>query len=194
MTAYVRNPAGFKYVKPFVQARYYTPGPRRNPTTLLVVHDMEAPEKGTTAENVADYFHRGPADAKGKPIKASAHTCIDSDSIVPCVRETDIAYAAPGANHNGIQMELAGYARQSRDEWMDAYGLAMLSAGRPAAWYVRDVCGRLGIPLVVADLTLSVPRGITTHAAVTKQYGQSTHTDPGPNFPMAWFLEQVRAS
>ena len=40
---------------PFVQARNYTRG-RSNAIDLLVIHTMEAPEKPTTAENVANWF------------------------------------------------------------------------------------------------------------------------------------------
>jgi hypothetical protein len=60
---------------PFVQAKWYTPvdvsTPRR--VQLIVLHCMDAPQKGNTAENVAAYFAGG---SEGRP--ASAHFCIDN--------------------------------------------------------------------------------------------------------------------
>lgn len=68
---------------------------------------MEAPEKGDTAENIANYFH---TTVK----QASAHICVDNNSIVQCVLDNDIAWAAPGANSDGIHIEMAGYAKQKK--------------------------------------------------------------------------------
>ena len=91
----------------FVQARNYTRG-RSNAIDVLVIHTMESPEKPDTAESVANWF--GGATAP----EASAHYCIDSDSIVQCVHDEDVAWHAPGANHNGLGFEHAGRAAQRR--------------------------------------------------------------------------------
>ena len=80
---------------PFVQARNYTRG-RSNPIDVIVIHTMESPEKPDTAESVAAWFAAATAP------QASAHYCIDANSIVECVRDTDVAWHAPGANHNGL--------------------------------------------------------------------------------------------
>lgn len=35
-------------------------------------------------------------------------------------------------------------------------------------------------------------RGVTTHRNVSLAFGQSSHTDPGPNFPVDWYMARVR--
>lgn len=175
-----------KLVDSFVQAHAYTRGPRRGPVTLVVIHDMEAPETSKTAENVARYFA---APTTG----ASAHYCLDNDSTVQCVLERDIAWHAPGANNNGIGIELAGYAKQTAAEWADPFSSAML---RRAALLTADICKRHGIPARFVDAVglKAGKSGITMHRDVTAAFRKSTHQDPGPNFPIADFVRQVQAN
>lgn len=170
---------------PFVQARFYTPvGGRR--IIWLVLHDMQAPEKGDTAEAVANYFHTMdvPRD-RG----ASAHECIDDNSVVGCVLDGDVAWAAPSANSLGYHFEMAGYASQSTNEWLDAYGHDML---RIAAPRVRAKADEKGIPIVfrrAPELVMELP-GITTHYECSKAFG-GDHWDPGPGFPIDYFISLV---
>ena len=158
---------------------------RASPVEVIVIHTMEAPEVSTTAENIARYFAKSST-------KASAHDCIDNDSVVVCVQDEDTAWAAPGANANGIQLELAGYARQTAADWDDAYSRAVLElAAQRAAVRVR----KYGIPIVhlsVAQLRAG-GRGFVSHDDVSKAFGKSTHWDPGPAFPWASFLARVAA-
>lgn len=167
---------------PYVPARYI--GANRGNPTLIVIHTMEAPEKGSTAESCARYF----ANLTSKT--ASAHYCIDNDSIVQSVPDNRVAAAAPGANHNGLQFEHAGYAAQRADEWKDQYSIRMLfiSAALCAA-----KCRQYNIPVVFVDANglKNNQRGITTHAEVTRAFRRSTHTDPGASFPMGDYLSLV---
>lgn len=126
------------------------------------------------------------------PRVASWHYAADANSITQSVREEDIAFHAPGANRNGIGIELSGRARQTAEEWQDAFSLAMLEL---AAGLVAQICDRWNIPMVFIPrgvLVLPDARGITTHAEVSRAFRKSDHWDPGPNFPMLWFLERVR--
>jgi N-acetyl-anhydromuramyl-L-alanine amidase AmpD len=172
---------------PFMQAKFYQPVDHKNPRTvrLIVVHDMEAPETTHTAEDIARYFRDMPDN---RPV--SAHLCIDADSIVQCVHDRDVAYAAPGANHDGIHLELAGYGRQTRQQWLDTYGQSLLGlAGNAAAQY----CLKYGAPvqhLTDAQLKQGL-RGIVGHDQVSRVYHKSDHTDPGPNFPWDVFMSRV---
>lgn len=170
----------------FVQARNFTRTSGRQ-IDLVVIHDMEAPETTRTAENVANWF------AGANAPRASAHWCHDSDSSVRCVADKDVAWHAPGANHNGIGHELAGYARQTRAEWLDPFGLAMLP--RVAA-QVRVDCANYGIPLrfVGPDGLRRGERGLTIHRYVSEAFHRSTHWDTGYHFPEAYFLELVRSA
>jgi N-acetyl-anhydromuramyl-L-alanine amidase AmpD len=153
---------------------------------LIVLHTMEAAEKPTTAEAVARWFG-GP-----QAPMASAHYCVDGDSIVRSVHEEDIAWHAPGANHNGIGIEHAGFAAQGPAEWADDYSRAMLDL---SARLVADICRRRSIPVAMVDEAglQSGVRGITTHAVVSRAFRRSTHTDPGKSFPMEAYLRRVRA-
>ena len=169
---------------PFVESPHVTRTNGRK-IDLVVVHTMEIAETGDTAELCARWFQNPTA-------KVSAHYCVDNDSIVQCVREQDVAWAAPGANSNGIQLEHAGYARQTGRDWADAYSTAMLAL---SARLVADICRRHRIPvawLYAADLKAG-RRGITTHAAVSEAFRRSNHWDPGPGFPFERFLARVRA-
>lgn len=169
----------------FVQARWFTPTSGRE-IDLIVVHSMEVPEKADTAEGVARYFQTTDK-------KASAHYCVDGDSEVQCVRDMDVAYHAPGANHNGIGIEHAGYARQTTAEWVDAYGDPMLSR---SARLTALLCRQYNVPakwLTVGEVRGGL-RGITSHNNVSLAFGKSTHTDPGPGFPSEEYMRRVRAA
>lgn len=177
-------------VYPFKQAKYYT-RVTGTPRVLrrIVLHDMEAPEKGETAEAIANYFATVDFAKEGK--KPSAHFCIDNNTVVQCVRVEDVANAAPGANNDGIHLELAGYGKQTRGEWLDDYSRNVIdNAASVAAW----LCLKYNIPpvrLQTAELLDPINKGIVSHAQVSSAFKRSTHTDPGPNFPWDLFFERL---
>lgn len=168
---------------PFLQAKHFRLGPRKT-VDLVVIHSAEIGESLEGAEALMRVCATNPR-------VASWHYAVDADSITQSVHEADIAFHAPGANHNGIGIELSGRARQTQAEWQDAYSLHMLDR---AAELVADICTRWNIPVQSVDRwgLRAGSRGITTHAAVSKAFGKSDHWDPGPNFPMEWLLERVR--
>lgn len=175
---------------PFVQARNFTSIPGNDVTRqidLIVIHTMEAHEKPDTAENVAAW-----AAGPNAP-KASWHYAIDLDSIVQCVQDKDVAWHAPGVNHNGIGFEHAGFAKQTDPEWRDDYSTRML---RLSAALCADRCGKYNIPVrfVDADGLRRGERGVTTHAEVTEAFRKTTHSDPGKWFPMDRYLNWTRAA
>ncbi len=168
---------------PFVESPHVTHTSGRQ-IDLIVVHSMEMDEKGTTAESCALWFRNPSA-------KVSAHFCVDADSIVQCVREQDVAWHAPGANSDGIGIEHAGRAKQTREEWLDPYSSAMLAR---SAELVADLCARYRIPVTwlhPADL-LAGKRGITSHNNVSVAFKRGSHWDPGPGFPIERYLRLVR--
>lgn len=171
---------------PFVQAKNYYPG-RQKPIRVIVIHTAEIAEVNNAAENLAAW-----AAGPNAPM-ASWHFAIDADSVVQCVREEDTAFAAPGANSDGVQCELAGRAGQGAAGWADAYSQAVL---RRAARLVAGLCRRHGLPVAIVDAAglLRGEKGICGHHAVTLAYRQSTHTDPGGSFPWEAFLDMVRAA
>ncbi len=175
----------------YIQARKWRWADRKA-VHWIVMHSAETPEMPTIAEALGRYAHTMP---EGR--SASWHYAVDVDSIVQCVEEQHIAWAAPGANKWGIQIELAGRARQSREQWLDGFSRPMLDL---AAKLVGSIAVRWGIPLRFVDCEgLLLPdqeRGVTTHAEVTKGpgKGRTTHTDPGPHFPMDYLIEKACAA
>lgn len=169
----------------FIKARYFTDASRkRGDIRVIVIHDMEAPEENTTAEAVARYF------ASGKVV-ASAHLNHDTDSTVKSVHREDVAYAAPGCNHDGLQHELAGYARQTRVQWLDSASRAVMNR---AAFTVAYECKKYRIPIrhLTNEELAAGKRGIVGHNQVSNVYKKSSHWDPGPDFPWDVFMERVR--
>lgn len=169
---------------PFVKAKVFKQVPGKRKVRLIVIHSMEAPEKGETAENVAKFFQNPPSPA-------SAHLCIDNNSIVQCVLDNNIAAAAPGANQDGIHLELAGFAKQTEAEWLDAFGVLLLNNAAEAA---GQYCLKYDIPvkrLTNNELKDGQTKGIVSHSQVSEVFKKSTHTDPGPGFPWQFFLQRV---
>ena len=168
----------------FVQARNFTKG-RSNAIDVLVIHTMESPEKPDTAESVAHWFAGSTAP------QASAHYCIDDNSIVQCVQDKDVAWHAPGANHNGIGIEHSGRAAQGLKGWADEYSTKMLELSAELA---AKKCKEYNIPvtwLQPADLRAG-KRGITGHVQVSQAFKRSDHHDPGGDFPVQAYLALVR--
>lgn len=165
-----------------MQARWFHRG-RIAPIRVIIMHDMEWQERPTTAEDCAKMFAT-------MARRASAHACVDNNSAVRSVRDQDTAWAAPGANADGLQLEMAGFARQTRAEWLDPYSRAML---RQAAIVVAGWSKAHKIParrLSRAELKAG-KRGISSHADVSAVYKRSDHSDPGPRFPWDVFLGLV---
>lgn len=169
----------------FVPAKYFKSVTMKRTVRLVVVHDMEYAETLTAAEDVAKYFSTMP-DGR----VASAHVCVDANSVVQCVKDSNIAYAAPGANHDGIHVELAGRQRQSHAEWLDSYGQQLLDQ---AANVIAQYLVKFDLPPVhlTDDQLLGGEKGVVGHDQVSRVYKQSDHTDPGPQFPWFYLMERV---
>lgn len=168
-------------------ARNYTKGPRRGPIRLIVIHSMESQEKPGTAKSVAKWFSGATAP------QSSAHVCVDSKTSVVVVADSDIAWAAPGANNDGLHVELAGKASQSREEWLDPYSRGVLNQ---AAIVVAQWCRTYQIPvrtLTPDQVAGGKAKGICGHIDVTRAFpDKGSHTDPGKNFPWDVFIELVQ--
>lgn len=156
---------------------------RRAPIRVVVLHTMEVDETSSVAESVGRAF-ANPAR------KASAHVGVDTDSTCRYVADQDTAFAAPGINADGLQLEMAGRAGQTTGQWTDPGSKAILerAAQQTATW-----CRAYGIPAIrLTDAQLAAgKRGIVDHWAGTRVYKLSTHVDVGKTFPWAWFLARV---
>lgn len=142
-------------------------GPRPAKPTLVVVHCTE----GSTAEGAARWF-ANPRSA------GSAQVVVDDVEVWRCVDDMTIAWHAIGANTNGLGLEIAGFARWTRAEWMSHVPRLEEAARIHAGWNLT-----YGIPLVE-----STTRGYHSHAGLPG----NNHTDPGANFPWDFYLGRVR--
>lgn len=152
-----------------------------------VIHSAEASDDtgpDTTAEGVAAYFAR-------PDTQASTQLAVDRDSCVRMLPDLTVPWAAPGANTNGLHVEICGRAGWTRAQWLEARRRPMLDR---AAYKVAAWCHTYKIPRRwVGPIGLRLRRGgLTTHADVTKAFPGGTHWDPGPNFPRELFLELVQ--
>ncbi len=156
-----------------------TSGTRKlSEVNLIVLHDEEA----DTAESAARFFTL--PEAQG-----SAHLCVDDEICYRTLNNTDIPWAAPGANEQGFHIEQAGFAKWSAVIWTSHRNTL-----RRAAYKTALHCHLFGIPVqfvLAAGLKRGVP-GITTHAECTKAFG-GDHTDPGPFWPRRLFMRYVRS-
>lgn len=162
--------------------RRITNGSRR--VRVIVIHAMQNQELDMSAENVGRWFQ-----ITARP--SSAHIGVDRDSIVQYVRDNDVAFAAPGVNHDGIHVELAGMAQQSAEQWLDEYGIQMLDR---AANAVAQYCLKYGLPCVklTPQQLKDGKRGIIGHVDATQVYKPNAgHTDPGNGFPWQWFIPRA---
>ena len=172
---------------PFVQARNYTSGRNGIKPRLIVLHTMEAPETHTRAEQVAAWFAGETAP------DASVHYCADDNSIVRTLAERDTAWAVGnyGMNAASISIEMAGYAGQNNRQWHDEYSLRLM---RRVARLVVKIAGRHDIPLTkISARDISEGRaGLCGHVDITKAMRTpGGHTDPGPDFPWADFMQLI---
>lgn len=174
---------------PMIKARWYRQWLKRRGDVLwIVIHCTAGAEGRKKAEDVAEMFRTLSIGDK----KRSAHAVIDTDSIVQCVPWDSEAWAAgEQGNKRGEHFEFTGQSTQTTDEWYDALSLPMLQLG---ARLIADRCAARGLPpvFVPAEKLKLYEPGITTHCELTKAFGESTHTDPGPGFPMDHFVRAVQ--
>lgn len=181
---------------PFVPAKYadifYPIQSLAQRPRLIVLHTMENQEKPYAAENVALWFA---GRAKDPAPRASAHYCIDEDSMVQCVRDTDRAWHASKVNGYSIGIEHAGYAKQSLADWFDPPSQAILARSAKLA---ATLCKRYNIPVQLAteeSIANGSATGFCGHVHVSRAFKHvKGHWDPGPNFPYEHYLGLIRSA
>jgi N-acetyl-anhydromuramyl-L-alanine amidase AmpD len=169
----------------FLQAKYFSHPPAPRKVDLVVIHAAEVKESSGAAEWLMKY-------CANNDRQASWHYAVDCDSVTQSVKEEDVAWHAPGANKNGIGVELATIGLPSTAQWADAYSQKMMTL---AAFLTAGICARWKIEPFFVDAAglLEGRRGVTTHAQVSIAFKKSDHMDPGPNFPMDDFLKKIKA-
>jgi len=154
-------------------------GPRQvSSIDLVVIHSTE----GGTAASVAAMFSLESAIA-------STHLVVDDDECFRMVPDLVIPWGAKGANHDGLHVELCGWAKWSREQWLAREPTLERAAFKCAKWAWQYKIPRRW--LTVEELGAG-KRGFTTHVDVNAAFKQGSHWDPGPGFPGDAFLTLVK--
>ncbi len=152
---------------------------------LIVVHTSEGGEGPASAENLCTFMtlpgdRTDPLD--GSKFGASYHYVTDLERVFPATPDNVVAYAAAGANNDGVHICIPGKAGQTRAEWSDATSAAYIAQ---LAQVMSDVADRYHIPLdrlTVAEIVAG-KAGYCGHVDISLAYRRSDHTDPGVQFP-----------
>lgn len=150
---------------------------------LIVIHDAEVDDDLLGAEKVGAYF-------QSKAAKGSTHYGVDDNSTQQYLPDNAICWGAPGANADGLHIELMGKASHTRAQWIAHHG-PMFDR---AAWLIATKAKAYNIPirlLSIAEIRAG-KKGIVTHALITAALPGGTHTDPGKGFPMDLLLDKAR--
>jgi N-acetyl-anhydromuramyl-L-alanine amidase AmpD len=165
---------------PFIAAKGYRRGRRLGgrKVSMLGIHTAE----GATDEvSLGKFFQRSAA--------GSSHAGVGQDGgYANYVNYADTAWTNPPLNDMTDTLEICGFARWKRAEWLAQP--KMLEA--IAAW-IAWRCAVRGIPIrrvTGSALRKGVP-GIVGHKDVNDVFHKSHHWDPGPNFP--WDIVLARA-
>lgn len=156
---------------------------------FIVIHCTDGHEGKNKDEAVAAMF----AQRDLFP-RRSCHYAVDADSATKCVDDDSVAWqCGRTGNLYGLGVEICGFARQTRAEWLDDVSRATLGI---AARLTYELCRQYRLPLVMLDaaaLKTGAP-GITTHAAISAAWKETSHTDPGKFFPTDMFMRAVVAA
>ena len=163
------TPSGSPLDCSYVQAANYTRAGRElDDVWWIVLHSTENPVRDGVAGAVARWF-AGPSAPR-----ASAHYIVGPDETIQCVRLSDVAWAAPGANRHGVQVEQVGQALKTNWEGEGWFVL------KRSAQLVAALCAKCSLEPTFVDAAglIRGTRGITTHYQVTEAFKRSDHVDP----------------
>ena len=159
-------------------------GPGNKPIHRIVLHSTVSDCEPGGARNIASYF-------RSENAGGSAHYVVDPGEVVQVVFDDTVAWHAP-PNRNSLGVEMCDRPHpDSKARWSDENHRAML---KRTARLVAELCLAYDVPpWFVGEARLRAgARGVTTHATVSKAFGQSTHWDPGA-WPRFRFMRMVRA-
>ena len=139
-----------------------------------------------SAENEASY-------AKRRTDGTSSHYYVDADSIKQSLDTFWCAghVGSHQGNTYGISYEFTGVNAWSREVWIQ--NIAWPLAAKQIARDCRDF-GIEARMLSIAEMRAGTAKGFITHDMARIAWGQTDHTDPGPNFPLDHLIALVRGS
>lgn len=129
--------------------------------------------------------------AKRRTDGTSSHYYVDNNSIFQSLN-TDWCAGHVGShegNTYGISYEITGVNGWTRARWIASVAWDLLAA------QMAIDCHEFGIEvrqLSIAEMRAGTKTGFITHDQARRVWGSTTHTDPGPGFPMDHLLALVR--
>lgn len=164
---------------PHIQARGYTKG--RNfveskEVDWLVIHTAEGAK---TVRALGSYF-------AGTTKGSSACGIDELGSYATYVAYSDTSWSAPPLNQEAEHLEICGFARWTRAEWLSKKVLL-----ETVAHWIAWRCTVRRIPIRYVATPRVGTSGVTGHVNVNNVFHKSDHTDPGKGFP--WDVVIARA-
>lgn len=172
---------------PYLGPAKFHGGPQNlAPLKRIVIHGTVSPCVAGGARATAAYFK----NTVTRP--SSAHYVVDPAEVVQVVGDHQIAYHAP-PNTDTIGVEHCDPVAGPATRWQDSDHEAMLDR---SAKLVAQLCLAYDVPIRrVGPVGLRLGRrGITGHGAVSLAWRQTTHTDPGKDFPWTAYIARVKAA
>lgn len=173
-------------------------GTGNHPYTRVVIHSAVTPCRRGMARRLGAWNAEGSTGG-------SWHYATDPGEVIQCSYDSYVCWHAPPNLHSlGIEMAdtpgpvpgdkrgtAAWKAARRSWRWVRADQRAML---RLTAHLTARALLAEGLPVlfVSARGLRKGRRGVTTHANVSRAFGQSSHWDPG-FWPRRWFMRMVRA-
>lgn len=167
----------------------------------IAIHSAVAPCVPGMARKIAAYFRSAAA-------RGSAHYCVDPEETIQSAWDSVICWHAP-PNPRTIGIEMCDNPTGTLDRWFPE-GTQIehaLKSRNPFRWLkpnYRRMLRRTAILTAQLCIDHDLPpyyrnaralkagkRGVTTHAQISKAFGQSTHWDPGA-WPRRAFMIRVR--
>lgn len=170
-------------VRPYVGPAFRRSSGANKPIRRIVIHSTVSPCVPGQARKTGDYFRSSKA-------RGSAHYAVDPAEAVQTEWDSVVCWHAP-PNMGSLGVEMCEMPSQDIKRWRDENHRKLLAN---TAQLVAELCVLHDVPpwfVGRAQLRLG-RRGITTHAEVSKAFGQSTHWDPGA-WPRFKFMRAVRA-
>jgi hypothetical protein len=165
-----------------------------DPPAFDVSHSTEGPMSDGNAAGLAAWFARD--TAHGGPGTSATRIFAPSASVRMLDEHTVPYHVGPVANALCTGDEHCGSVNLTPAQWMSPRGQAMLDRSakvkaqraRYRGWKLSDCRW-----LTLTEVARRTVRGFCTHNDVRLALGGTTHSDPGPNFPYAWYMDRIRA-
>lgn len=184
-------------------AAFHHSGDRR-PASIryIVLHSTEGP----TAQSAAEYFEQPSSGG-------SANLVVDDETCYRTLLDHVIPWGAPPLNTLGFHIEQAGYARWTRQQWLEheqTIKRAAYKAALRCKWYriparvisdPHELQRDFGFPVNAGGIPQHpgpLRGGIVTHKTIGVAFADylrevhvDAHHDPGDNYPIDVFLHHL---